>query len=177
MKLLYFVVACLPKASHLSGRTSLCVLFLKLNSILILPSSLPMNYDAQEAALGLLGLCPNNLSPLVTTPTIPAKRKQGPNSTIIIRDQRDDSNDNSSDKKDNSQEDIRCICGFTYDDGFSIACDDCSRWCHAACFDIVEGEVPEEWFCWECFPRPVDSERAARFQRERLKGLQVGPEK
>jgi hypothetical protein len=136
-----------------------------------------MNYDAQEAALGLLGLCPNNLSPLVTTPTIPAKRKQGPNSTIIIRDQKDDSNDNSSDKKDNSQEDIRCICGFTYDDGFSIACDDCSRWCHAACFDIVEGEVPEEWFCWECFPRPVDGERAARFQRERLKGLQVGSEK
>ncbi|KAF8332879.1 hypothetical protein F5887DRAFT_995695 [Amanita rubescens] len=30
-----------------------------------------------------------------------------------------------------------------YDDGFSIACDDCSsRWCHTACFD---GHVPEEW--------------------------------
>ncbi|KAF8343253.1 hypothetical protein F5887DRAFT_342543 [Amanita rubescens] len=30
-----------------------------------------------------------------------------------------------------------------YDDGFSIACDDCSsRWCNTACFD---GHVPEEW--------------------------------
>ena len=42
-----------------------------------------MNYDAQEVALGLLSLCPNNLSPLVTSPTILAKKKQGPNSTII----------------------------------------------------------------------------------------------
>ncbi|KZP29473.1 hypothetical protein FIBSPDRAFT_727345, partial [Athelia psychrophila] len=64
---------------------------------------------------------------------------------------------------------INCICGSLYDDGFSIACDDCSRWCHAACFDIVAGEVPEEWKCWVCVPRAkgVDRERAARMQKER----------
>ena len=64
---------------------------------------------------------------------------------------------------------IQCICGFTDDDGFSIACDDCSRWCHAACFDIVDGDVPEEWRCWLCVPRPVDRERAIKLQRTRLK--------
>ncbi|EFI26830.1 hypothetical protein CC1G_15232 [Coprinopsis cinerea okayama7 len=64
---------------------------------------------------------------------------------------------------------IRCICGSTFDDGFSIACDICERWCHAACFDIVEGRVPEEWRCWECSPRPVDFARAARLQKERVR--------
>lgn len=64
---------------------------------------------------------------------------------------------------------IQCICGFTDDDGFSIACDDCSRWCHAACFDIVDADVPEEWRCWLCVPRPVDRERAIKLQRARLK--------
>ena len=72
-------------------------------------------------------------------------------------------------KRGHDEEDgIQCICGFTDDDGFSIACDDCSRWCHAACFEIVEGDVPEEWRCWLCVPRPVDRERAVRLQRTRL---------
>lgn len=66
---------------------------------------------------------------------------------------------------------ISCICGFTYDDGFSIACDDCSRWCHAACFGIVQGgEVPEFWKCWACDPTvQVDRERAVKIQKGRLK--------
>ncbi|TFK32742.1 hypothetical protein BDQ12DRAFT_670805 [Crucibulum laeve] len=40
-----------------------------------------------------------------------------------------------------STDDIRCICRLTYDE-FSITCDMCSRWCHGACFNIVEGEAP-----------------------------------
>ncbi|KAJ7492968.1 hypothetical protein B0H11DRAFT_1718335 [Mycena galericulata] len=47
-------------------------------------------------------------------------------------------------------DEIRCRCGSNADDGFSIACDVCGRWCHAACFGIVEGSVPEEWACWDC---------------------------
>ena len=105
--------------------------------------------DAQaEAALGLLGL-----SPTTTTfpPTlIPLKRKKSPVNNVHCSDA------------------IRCICGLSYDDGFSIACDDCSRWCHAACFDIMEGEVPDEFRCWECFPWPVDKERAVKLQKARL---------
>ena len=67
-------------------------------------------------------------------------------------------------------ETIDCICGFAYEDGgLSIACDDCGRWCHTTCFNIIEGAVPEEWRCWECLPRPVDKERAVFLQQQRLK--------
>ena len=65
-------------------------------------------------------------------------------------------------------ETIDCICGFAYEDGgLSIACDDCGRWCHTTCFNIIEGAVPEEWRCWECLPRPVDKERAVFLQQQR----------
>jgi hypothetical protein len=107
-----------------------------------------MNSEATEAALALLRLSPNNI-------LVPLKRKQSPEPAPII-----------------NPDAINCICGFLYDDGFSIACDDCSRWCHAACFDIVEGGVPEEWRCWVCVPRSVDREKAVRLQRGRLRALE-----
>ncbi|KAJ6456652.1 hypothetical protein C8R45DRAFT_913850, partial [Mycena sanguinolenta] len=47
-------------------------------------------------------------------------------------------------------DEIRCRCGSSLDDGFSIACDVCGRWCHAACFGISKESVPEEWACWVC---------------------------
>ncbi|KAJ6543422.1 hypothetical protein DFH09DRAFT_978608, partial [Mycena vulgaris] len=55
-------------------------------------------------------------------------------------------------ERDGDENAIRCRCGSSADDGFSIACDVCARWCHAACFGVVEGEVPEEWKCWLCAP-------------------------
>lgn len=97
------------------------------------------------------------VEPYVTTATIPQKRKP--------------------ESEDPTADGINCICGFTYDDGsLSIACDECERWCHAACFDIVEGEVPEEWRCWQCLPRPVNKDRAARVQRDRQRHI-LGPDK
>ena len=67
-------------------------------------------------------------------------------------------------------ETMRCICGFTDDDGFAVACDDCSRWVHAACFDITDtAHVPDEWRCWVCRPREVDRARAVRTQRVRMR--------
>ncbi|KAH7928022.1 hypothetical protein BV22DRAFT_1126923 [Leucogyrophana mollusca] len=115
-----------------------------------------MNSDATEAALGLLGLSPLN-APL---PIVPQKRKQASTPLAV-----------SPVDPPASSDAISCICGFVYDDGFSIACDDCSRWCHAACFDIIEGEVPEEWRCWVCVPRPVDRERAVKLQKARQKQI------
>ncbi|KAJ7883023.1 hypothetical protein B0H14DRAFT_3857430 [Mycena olivaceomarginata] len=41
---------------------------------------------------------------------------------------------------------IRCICGSSIDDGFSIACDGCGRWCHCACFAIAKDCVPDNWY-------------------------------
>ncbi|KAH7913634.1 hypothetical protein BJ138DRAFT_1145684 [Hygrophoropsis aurantiaca] len=115
-----------------------------------------MNSDATEAALGLLGLSPLN----APHPIVPQKRKQAGIALTV-----------SQDDPPASSDAISCICGFVYDDGFSIACDDCSRWCHAACFDIIEGEVPEEWRCWVCVPRPVDRERAVKLQKARAKQI------
>ena len=126
------------------------------------PSSSPlMNGDATEAALGLLGLSPTNS-------ILPLKRKQS--STLQFSQIPHPAGPGIP--STNGGESISCICGFTYDDGFSIACDDCSRWCHAACFDIVDGDVPEEWRCWICVPRPVDRERAVKLQKARQRQQQ-----
>ncbi|KZP02546.1 hypothetical protein FIBSPDRAFT_610017, partial [Athelia psychrophila] len=154
-----------------------------------------MNSDATEAALGLLGL----LDPTINSPAsgpipgggggggggvggdirggpsrqiIPLKRKQPPPAAhpgpAPARREKEKEG-RIHDETQFNPDAINCICGSLYDDGFSIACDDCSRWCHAACFDIVAGEVPEEWKCWVCVPRAkgVDRERAARMQKER----------
>ncbi|KAI6102793.1 hypothetical protein F5141DRAFT_1007912 [Pisolithus sp. B1] len=126
-----------------------------------------MNSDATEAALGLLGLSPLNHHIQVfdahsVSPLIPLKRKQ--------------SHTTSDPLPSTDADDISCICGFTYDDGFSIACDVCSRWCHAACFGIVEGGVPEEWRCWVCQGGRIDEEqreRAVKLQRKRLKTMRM----
>jgi uncharacterized protein len=107
-----------------------------------------MKNDATEAALSLL-----NLADAATHySTIPSKRAAP----------QDDEQPHAS-----TSDTINCICGYSFDDGFSIACDDCSRWCHAACFGIVQGGVPEEWRCWVCAPRPVDRDRAVRLQTQR----------
>ncbi|KAI0262820.1 hypothetical protein BC834DRAFT_971881 [Gloeopeniophorella convolvens] len=110
-----------------------------------------MKNDATEAALGLLNLADAAAS--YSTMTVPSKRAAP----------QDDEPPPASTTSDS----INCICGYTFDDGFSIACDDCSRWCHAACFGIVAGGVPEEWKCWVCAPRPVDRDRAVRLQTQR----------
>ncbi|KAJ2913303.1 hypothetical protein MD484_g7102, partial [Candolleomyces efflorescens] len=68
---------------------------------------------------------------------------------------------------------IRCICGLSWDDGFSIACDGCNRWCHGACFDILSlSDVPEVWKCWVCVPRdwgggPGGGKKGEEEERER----------
>ncbi|KAF8189264.1 hypothetical protein K438DRAFT_958861 [Mycena galopus ATCC 62051] len=49
-----------------------------------------------------------------------------------------------------SSDEIRCRCGSSLDDGFSIACDVCGWWCHAACFAISK---ESELVCWMCAPR------------------------
>ncbi|KAF8160301.1 hypothetical protein BJ912DRAFT_327011, partial [Pholiota molesta] len=78
---------------------------------------------------------------------------------------------------DISSEAIDCLCGSPVDDGFSIACDVCSRWCHSACFGIAPGgPVPESFLCWVCRPRSADERAAAvQLQRERLSGGLLGP--
>ncbi|KAJ3189929.1 myeloid lymphoid or mixed-lineage leukemia 5 (trithorax, ) [Gaertneriomyces sp. JEL0708] len=66
-----------------------------------------------------------------------------------------------------SDDEIRCICTFTDDDGSTIACDRCGKWQHMACVGVDERHVPEEWFCERCVPREVDRKRAMEVQMMR----------
>lgn len=127
-----------------------------------------MNSDATEAALGLLSLSPlnNNTIPQIRKP-VPIPTSRPPPTTAPLQPAP------SASPPLPDADAISCICGFLFDDGFSIACDVCSRWCHAACFDIVEGEVPEEWRCWDCDPRPVNRDRAVRLQKQRITEMHV----
>ncbi|RDB18892.1 SET domain-containing protein 3 [Hypsizygus marmoreus] len=158
-----------------------------------------MNNDAQEAAMGLLSLSPNNVP--LPPPLVPQKRKhphrdqphqphqQGGlkkrSSSKLVHQQRQEKEkdqelqvevehgqEQGQVEGDIPSESISCICGSTYDDGFSIACDDCLRWCHGACFGIASAaEAPDEWRCWVCDPREVDREGAAKLQRARREEL------
>jgi hypothetical protein len=51
---------------------------------------------------------------------------------------------------------IRCICGYDFDDGFTIQCDDCLVWQHSGCVDISYDNVPKEYLCERCSPRVLD---------------------
>ncbi|KAJ3505400.1 hypothetical protein NLJ89_g7437 [Agrocybe chaxingu] len=144
-----------------------------------------MNID-EEAVLGLLSIGHRSqatpsaatssatLNSILTTtasPLIPAKRKHDDHPCLPFdhEDRLKSPPETHTDSNDTSSEALDCICGFTVDDGFSIACDICSRWCHSACFDIVRGFVPEKFLCWKCKPRSAaEKERAVRFQRENL---------
>lgn len=62
---------------------------------------------------------------------------------------------------------IRCICGFTEDDGFTIQCEGCNAWEHGLCFGYRdESSVPETYFCELCEPRPVDPQQARALQMQ-----------
>ncbi len=71
---------------------------------------------------------------------------------------------------DVSSEAVHFICGFSVDDGFSIACDICSRWCHSACFGVDSSTlIPDSFVCWVCNPRlHYVKEMAIDLQRNRL---------
>ncbi|PVU93109.1 hypothetical protein BB561_003453 [Smittium simulii] len=69
---------------------------------------------------------------------------------------------------DEDQGIIRCICGFTEDDGFTIQCENCLVWQHAICVNISQDNVPDEYLCEQCNPRKLNFKRAAELQRQRL---------
>uniref|UniRef100_A0A0A1WLK0 Histone-lysine N-methyltransferase MLL5 n=1 Tax=Zeugodacus cucurbitae TaxID=28588 RepID=A0A0A1WLK0_ZEUCU len=58
----------------------------------------------------------------------------------------------------------RCICDLTHDDGYMICCDKCSVWQHVDCMGIDRQNIPDEYQCEVCQPRPVDKARARSLQ-------------
>lgn len=66
----------------------------------------------------------------------------------------------------------RCICDLTHDDGYMICCDKCSAWQHVDCMGIDRQNIPEEYKCEVCQPRPVDKQRARNLQLTKRKEQQ-----
>ncbi|TPX66239.1 hypothetical protein SpCBS45565_g04607 [Spizellomyces sp. 'palustris'] len=64
-------------------------------------------------------------------------------------------------------EEIRCICGFTDDDGNTIACDKCGVWQHMVCVGVDHRHVPDVYFCDACDPRELDVAGAVELQKRR----------
>lgn len=95
--------------------------------------------------------------------------------TATIADDDDESGDNELDDEDAGI--IRCICGFTDDDGFTIQCENCFVWQHAVCVGIGQSNVPDKYLCELCSPRPMDKKRAAEIQRRRNGAIERKREK
>ena len=69
---------------------------------------------------------------------------------------------------------IDCMCGYTIDNGFSVACDRCSRWCHGVCFGLTNSDETREinFWCWRCEQRsPAEIEFAKRAMEEKLAAM------
>ncbi|GAA5866591.1 hypothetical protein JCM3774_004023 [Rhodotorula dairenensis] len=73
---------------------------------------------------------------------------------------------------------IRCVCPYAVDDGFTIQCDLCNVWQHAACVGIPSlTDVPDEYCCERCDPvgareRGVDGCLAEVGMRVRMREME-----
>eukprot|EP00050_Salpingoeca_kvevrii_P010339 m.7737 g.7737 ORF g.7737 m.7737 type:complete len:906 (+) comp2798_c0_seq1:69-2786(+) len=69
-------------------------------------------------------------------------------------------------------DETRCICGFTHNEGLMICCDRCRVWQHGECVGIQKPDVPAAYLCDKCDPRELDADRAHRFQSEKARELE-----
>lgn len=72
---------------------------------------------------------------------------------------------------------IKCICGYTDDDGNTVLCERCDTWQHIACYYEPSQNVPDVHECTDCHPRVVDSKGAAEKQRQRRELHSIGERK
>ncbi|RMZ73454.1 PHD finger and SET domain-containing [Pyrenophora seminiperda CCB06] len=62
---------------------------------------------------------------------------------------------------------IKCICGYSDDDGNTVLCEKCDTWQHIVCYYESAQHVPDVHECADCLPRPVDAKSASEKQRIR----------
>ncbi|KAF2125079.1 hypothetical protein P153DRAFT_120063 [Dothidotthia symphoricarpi CBS 119687] len=74
---------------------------------------------------------------------------------------------------DDESSTIKCICGFSDDDGNTVLCEKCDTWQHIVCYYESAHHVPDVHECTDCLPRPVDSRSASEKQRLRREQLQA----
>jgi hypothetical protein len=62
---------------------------------------------------------------------------------------------------------IKCICGYSDDDGNTVLCEKCDTWQHIVCYYESAQHVPDVHECADCAPRPIDQKSATDKQRQR----------
>ena len=67
----------------------------------------------------------------------------------------------------------RCICEFSHDDGYMIQCDRCFVWQHVDCMSIDRQNIPDEYLCEACSPRPCDRLKASALQLRRRQEIKA----
>ena len=72
---------------------------------------------------------------------------------------------------------IKCICGYSDDDGNTVLCEKCDTWQHIVCYYESAGHVPDVHECVDCLPRPVDRKSAVEKQRQRRELHNIGERK
>lgn len=71
------------------------------------------------------------------------------------------------DESGDSSGEIRCVCDYTEDDGYTVCCDKCGTWQHVACVQLPGDNLPSEYLCSFCSPRQIDTRRARELQKQR----------
>ncbi|XP_045620704.2 uncharacterized protein upSET isoform X1 [Procambarus clarkii] len=67
----------------------------------------------------------------------------------------------------------RCVCDFSHDDGYMIQCDRCFVWQHVDCMEIDRDNIPDEYLCEACDPRPIDRFKARALQIRRRQEIKA----
>ena len=72
-------------------------------------------------------------------------------------------------------EDIKCICSYQHDDGFTISCETCEEWQHGVCMAINPDHIPNVYECSVCNPggaQHLEIEIAVNVQKNFLRSYQ-----
>lgn len=79
--------------------------------------------------------------------------------------------------EDEESSTIKCICGFSDDDGNTVLCEKCDTWQHIVCYYESASHVPDVHECVDCLPRPIDRKSALEKQRQRRELHNIGERK
>jgi hypothetical protein len=72
---------------------------------------------------------------------------------------------------------IKCICGYSDDDGNTVLCEKCDTWQHIVCYYESAQHVPDVHECADCLPRAMDLRSASEKQRLRREVHSIGERK
>ena len=76
-------------------------------------------------------------------------------------------------------EEMKCICSYQHDDGFTVFCGKCKDQQHGVCMGIDPGHVPDVYECFACNPgaHQLEIETAINVQENFLRSYQKKQEK